>query len=97
MRKWKTIHGFKIDNTTPKPKGRENFIFLVNNDDVKKAIKKQLFNYANNPSRYGLTSSPSIKDALAIFDQSGLKGKLKFISNSLPNLNINNTLASLFG
>lgn len=96
MKKWTTIHGFKIDNTTPKPKGRENFIFLANAEDVPKAIKKQLMNYANKPSRYGLNHEPSLKEALSIFDQTGVQGKLKFLIEQLPTLDITKKLSSFF-
>jgi hypothetical protein len=96
MRNWNKIHGFQIDKTSPKPKGRENFIFLANADDVPKAIKKQLLNYVNNPARYGLSSSPSLKDALKVFDQSGLKGKLNFLQKTLPELDLNKPLLDFF-
>lgn len=94
MRKWKTIHGFVIDNTTPKPKGRENFIFLKNAEDVPKAIEAQLRRYALKPKQYGLKSTPSLEDALRVFDQSGVNGKLAFLRNAIPNLNTNMPLNS---
>ena len=97
MKKWTSIHGFKIDRTSPKPKGRENFIFLVNAADVSKAIKKQLSNYATNPSRYGLGDTPSIKDALKVFDQTGVSSKIAFLNKELPDLDIEESLESLFG
>jgi hypothetical protein len=96
MRNWNKIHGFPIDKTYPKPKGRENFIFLANANDVPKAIKKQLQNYVNNPSRYGLSSSPSLKDALKVFDQSGVKGKLNYMQKTLPELDVNKPLSDFF-
>jgi hypothetical protein len=97
MKNWTTIHGFKIDRTTPKPKGRENFIYLVNASDVPKAIKKQLARYANNPARYNLSAKPSLKEALQVFDQTGVRGKLNFLQERFPSLNVNQTLSSLFG
>jgi hypothetical protein len=96
MRKWNNIHGFKIDKITPKPSGRENFIFLSNPDDVPKAIKKQLSSYASNPYRYGLSSSPALKEALYVFDQSGAQNKINFILKNLPSLNLLQPLAELF-
>jgi len=83
MREWNTILGFKIkkDNI---PEDRNNFIFLVNQDDVLKAVKQQFLNYNNNPSKYGLPNNPTIENAIRLFDQSGANGKIIFLESNIP-------------
>jgi len=93
MRSWNKIHGFVIDKDKPKPPDRKNFIFLENPEDVPKAIKQQLLNYATNPAKYGLKPNVSLKDALKKFDQSGVAGKLDYLQKNLPNLDINMPLS----
>ena len=94
MRKWNDIHGFAIDKG-PKPKGRENFIFLKNPEDVAKAVKKQLLNYVNHPAQFKLPANPTIGQALRKFDQSGCKGKIQFLKENIPNFNENMPLKSI--
>src|SRR3990167_5487441 len=78
MAKWNTIHGFPIAKTK-KPVGRENFFFLQDPRNVVPAVRRQLQNYVKNPKRYGLPKNPTVGQALGVFDQSGLKGKLAFL------------------
>jgi len=92
MKKWDRIHGFKIDKIAEKPMGRENFLFLQNPADVSKAVKKQFENYANNPTRYGLKPNVSLKDALAKFDQSGVRGKISYLLKNIPDLDLDQPL-----
>lgn len=87
MKNWNTIHGLEIDKDTPKPVGRENFIFLKDASKVADAIKAQFKKYAKYPARYGFKGAPSLIDALAEFDQSGLSGKVAFILSRIPELN----------
>ena len=95
MRKWNTIHGFEIDKISPRPPDRINFIFLKNPSDVPKAVKKQFDNYANAPERYGLPANPTLKDALMVFDQTGVKGKIDYLKQQMPSLNIDTPLKLL--
>ena len=98
MKNWDTILGFKVNKNAVKPKGRENFIFLVNQEDVAKAIKKQFSNYATTPSKYEFESPPTLKDALAKFDHTGVEGKIQFMFDNLSNLKpyIDSPLKSFF-
>ena len=96
MKKWNNIHGFEVDKSYPRPKGREKFIFLKNPDDVPKAIKKQFIEYQKNPSNYGLPHQPSLRDALRVFDQTGVRGKINYILDRIPKININQPLAYFF-
>ena len=79
MRNWKTIHGFKINKEAKPSKGRENFIYLENQEDLKPAVKQQFINYSTKPEKYGLKNNPTVTDAIRIFDQTGAEGKLKFL------------------
>jgi len=92
MRQWDTIHGFPIDKESSRPNNRKNFIFLKDPNDVPKAVKKQFENYAKYPNRYGFSSNPSLGEALAKFDQSGVAGKIEFLIRSFPTLNLNEPL-----
>jgi len=92
MRQWDTIHGFPIDKESSRPSNRKNFIFLKNHNDVPKAVKKQFENYVQYPDRYGFSSNPSLGEALAKFDQSGVAGKIEFLTRSFPTLDLNESL-----
>ena len=94
MRKWSTIHGFKIDKSAIIPANRKNFIFLQKASDVPKAVKKQFQNYATKPARYGLPTNVTLKDALLKFDQTGASGKMKYLIKKIPNLDLNQPLIS---
>lgn len=94
MRRWNNIHGFPIDRNRPIPQNRRNFLFLQNQDDVPRAIRQQFVNYSSNPSRYGLSNSPSLAEAIRRFDQENPNGKMQHIRNRLPNINFNEPLSS---
>ena len=96
MRKWNTIHGYEIDNTSNKPYDRRNFIFLKNPQDVPKAVKKQLSNYAFFPARYNLGENPTIEDAIKKFDQENPERKIKYLKEKIPEINLNISLSTLF-
>lgn len=93
MRQWNTIHGYAIDKTASVP-GRENFLFLKNPADVQPAVTAQLRRYATQPSRYGLQANPTVRQALGVFDQSGLKGKLNYLTQR--GYNVDAPLLNLF-
>lgn len=95
MKKWDTIHGFKIDKSANIPENRKNFIFLQNPTDVPKAVKKQFYNYATNPTKYGLPKTVTLKDALLKFDQTGAMGKMKYLLTKLPDLDLDQPLINL--
>ena len=95
MREWNTIHGFQIDKETPIPQNRRNFIFLRNPHEVPLAVKKQFENYVNYPSRYGMNQSPTIEEAIRIFDQTGADGKIRFLKRKFPNINLQLPLSEL--
>ncbi len=96
MRNWNTIHGFPIDKTSPRPNNRKNFFFLQNVEDVPKAIRQQFVNYYTNPSKYQLSSNPTLAEAISKFDQERPQDKMKYIKNHLPDLNFNTSLKSYF-
>ena len=82
MRGWDTIHGFKIDKKIKPSKGRENFIYLENQENLKPAVRQQFINYATKPESFeGLKGKKNITvaDAVRVFDQTGAEGKLKFL------------------
>lgn len=89
MRKWNTIHGFEINKNANIPENRRNFIFLKNPNDVKKAVKQQILNYIKMPERYGLPNNPSLVQIIKVFDQSGSEGKIKYLQNKFPSLDLN--------
>ena len=94
MRNWKSIHGYKVARNRMIPKDRQNFIFLDNPLDVGPAVHKQFMNYKTNPSRYGLPTNPTVAQALGVFDQTGVKGKLSFLRSN--GINPDAPLAALF-
>jgi hypothetical protein len=79
MRNWKTIHGYKINKEIVPSKGRENFIYLLNQEDLFPAVRQQFMNYATNPKKYGLPQNPTVEQAVKVFDQTGAQGKLNFL------------------
>jgi len=100
MKNWNTIHGFEIDHVRPTYEERlklkvPSFIFLKNPQDVYPAVATQFKNYAYNPHKYKLPPVPTIKDAIFVFDQSNPNGKIKYIQQKIPNININAPLSSL--
>jgi len=101
MRQWDHIHGkFETDKINPSYQervklGRQNFIFLKNPNDVFPAVVTQLKKYVANPAYYELPPNPTIKDAIYVFDQTGANGKIKYIQQKLPNINVNAPLSSL--
>lgn len=96
MRKWNTIHGFPIDKTTPVPKDRRNFFFLQDSDDVPKAIRQQFVNYYTNPTKYKLSSEPTLDEAIRKFDQENPDGKMKLILSNFPNIDFKIPLRNFF-
>lgn len=88
MRTWGKIHGYEIDWDKNKnaEKGRQNFIFLKNKEEVFPAVKTQLEKYRDNPTKYGLKKNATLAETLALFDQSGVSGKIKAMKKELPNL-----------
>ena len=100
MRNWNTIHGFPTDRFNPSYQervklNRQNFIFVKNPQHVFPAVVIQLKKYVANPAKYELPPNPTIKDAIYKFDQTGANGKIKYIQQKLPNININAPLSSL--
>lgn len=81
MAKWKTVLGYKVSNK-PKPKGRENFIFLDDPAQVKAAVTEQMKRYYQIPAKYKLNSDPTVEQAVRVFDQSGAKGKLELLKKN---------------
>ena len=79
MRQWNTIHGYPINKEIVPSKGRENFIYLQNQEDLIPAVIKQFENYMNKPKNYGLPDKPTLEEAIRIFDQTGANGKLDFL------------------
>lgn len=94
MRKWNTIHGFPINRSMRAPKGRENFLFLQNPGDVYPAVRQQFMNYMRRPSRYGLPANPTVMQAINVFDQTGARGKAKYLRSRGIDPNV--ALAQLF-
>lgn len=79
MRNWNTIHGYKVNKEIVPSKGRENFIYLQNQEDLIPALKQQFINYSTNPKKYGLPKDPTVEQAVYKFDQTGAQGKLNFL------------------
>lgn len=79
MREWSTIHGFPVDRERVPSKGRENFLYLRNQEDLLPAVRQQFINYMKNPKKYGLKKTPTLEDAVKVFDQTGAEGKLKYL------------------
>jgi hypothetical protein len=96
MRKWKTIHGFEIDNTSPRPHSRRNFIFLKNPEEVPKAVQKQFSNYSTSPARYSLSETPTLEEAIRKFDQDKPVEKMKFLRTKFPEIRFDAPLSTLF-
>lgn len=77
MNKWVSMfdstNKIMLNPNIKKPKGRENFLYTMNPEDVHPAVMEQLRLYA--------TRDPSItlEKAMKTFDQTGSKGKLKFL------------------
>lgn len=92
MKKWDTIYGFKIDKSFQPPSNKRNFLYLQNPEDVVKAVTALFKKYNENPGKYGLSSSPTLKEALEKFDQSGCKGKLDFLQKNIKGLDVNKKL-----
>ncbi len=92
MRRWVSMFDdtlkVALDPNAKKPKGRENFLFLKNQADLLPAVMEQFRLYAfRNPNI-------TIGDAVRVFDQTGSKGKLKFLrEQGFPE---EQTLAELF-
>ena len=82
MRKWNTIHGFKINKKVVPSKGREGFLYLQRQEDLMPAIIAQLKSYTTKTKQFGLPDNPTIEDAIRIFDQTGAKGKLEFLQKN---------------
>ena len=78
MAKWSTVHGYKTSRA-PKPRGRENFLFLQNPMEVFPAVQRQFENYYRYPERYDLRMRPTVAQAVKVFDQSGSQGKLEYL------------------
>jgi len=96
MRKWNMIHGFEIDKISPKPANRINFIFLKNPAEVPMAVKKRFENYTNAPHKYGLSSKPTLEEAIRVFDQTGADDKIKYLKQRTPSLNMQQPLKNFF-
>ena len=94
MAQWNTIHGYKIDKKAAKSKGRENFFYLKNADEVKPAVEKQFKNYYQVPAKYSLPSNPTVEQAVRKFDQTGADGKLKMLKDN--GIDVNQPLANVF-
>lgn len=78
MSKWVSMfdstNKIMLNPNIKKPKGRENFLYTMNPEDVHPAVMEQLRLYA--------TRDPEItlEKAMRTFDQTGAKGKLKFLA-----------------
>lgn len=80
MRNWRSIFDdtlrISLNPDFNKPKGRENFLYLKNKEDLIPAISEQFRRYAKrNP---GIT----VEQAIRIFDQTGAIGKIKYLENN---------------
>jgi hypothetical protein len=75
----KHIHGYELDWTKTPSEGRENFLYLKNQEDLLPAVKQQFLNYMQKPQNYNLPKNPTISDAVRVFDQTGAQGKLGFL------------------
>jgi len=95
MKNWNKIHGFQIDKNPNAPSNRQNFLFLKNPNEVPMAVKKQFENYAYNPQKYGLPINPTLEDALRLFDQSGVGGKMNFLKKQFPHIDFKTPLSAL--
>lgn len=91
MNKWTSMFDdtikLPLDKKTPKPKGRENFLFVKKQEDVPKGINEWFKRRAVNPKKYGMSKDVTIAEAMAQFDQSGLAGKLLFLTKSGVDIN----------
>ena len=84
--------GFKIKKD-PKSK----FIHLENPGDVPKAVVEQFRRYEANPKKYEkLPPNPTLAQAIRVFDQSGATGKIKFLQDHIPGLDVNRPLKDFF-
>ena len=79
MRTWSTIHGLPIDWEKVPSKGRENFIYLKDANQVPIAVDTQFYKYYTNPKAYKLPKNPTIENAIRKFDQTGADGKIKYL------------------
>ena len=88
MRKWRNIHGFKIDWVKNKnaPSSRRNFIFLKSQEDLLPAVVAQFRSY----QRKGL----NLEKAIRKFDQTGADGKIEFLKKKFPNLDISQKISA---
>lgn len=84
--------GYKIKKN---PKSR--FIHLENPEDVPKAMAEQFRRYLANPKAYiNLPSNPTLEQAIRVYDQTGANGKIKFLTDHIPGLNVNKKLKDFF-
>lgn len=88
MRAWKHIQGFEIDweKNAKAPKERRNFIFLKNQEDLLPAVIRQFRSY----QRQGYNFEEGVRK----FDQTGANGKLKYLKEKFPNLDVSSEISA---
>ena len=95
MRNWKTIHGYKINQKAKPSKGRENFIYLEKQEELKPSVEQQFTNYVLKPKEFGLKENPTLAEAVKVFDQTGAEGKIKFLKDN--GIDVNKSLLDIIG
>ena len=96
MRKWNHVYGYDIDKNPKNAKGREGFLFLVNPEDVPKAVRVLFNRYKDSPTKYKLPNNPTLRQAIEKFDQSGAAGKIKFLKGIFQDLDVSKPLSDFF-
>jgi len=86
MRKWVSMFDdtmrLKLNPKAKKGEGRDNFLYLLNQEDLKPAVAEQFRRYYSKPKKYGLPENVSVADAVKKFDHSNPAGKLKFLQQN---------------
>jgi hypothetical protein len=93
MKKWVSMFDntlkIKLNPKAQKGKGRQNFLYLENQEDLIPAVTEQFRRYMERKPDI------TIEDAVRKFDQTGANGKLQFLQ--AQGIDTNQPLAMLFG
>jgi hypothetical protein len=83
MSKWTSIYDdtikIQLDPNAAKGKGRQNFLYLKNQEDLVPLITEQFRRYSEKPAKYGLPENPTLEQAIRVFDQTGADNKISYI------------------
>jgi hypothetical protein len=86
MKKWVSMFDdtmkLKLDPKAKKSEGREEFLYLQNQEDLKPAVTEQFRRYYTNPRKYKLSKDVSVAEAVRKFDQTGADGKIEYLKQN---------------